>query len=59
MMEDHFILFPIMVIIWLCKGIWYTLQLIYFILGAICLLIYKLFKKTDKNEIEMDDYLNK
>lgn len=68
-MEDHFILFPIMIIVWLCYGIWYAIKLLWFLCGAIGILISKLYKNINKNavkdkiksdnEIDVNDYIKR
>lgn len=38
-MEDHFLLFPIMVVVGLCYAAWYVIRIVWILI----LLIYKLF----------------
>ena len=54
-MEDHFVLFPILILIGVMYAAWYAIKLIYFTLGAIGLLVYKFFKKKPNNETEVDN----
>lgn len=50
-MENHFIMFPIMIVIGLIYGIWYFVKLSWILIGFIIMLIAKPFKKIiNKNQ---------
>jgi len=54
--EDHFILFPVMIIVGLFYAVWYTILIVWFLLGLICKLLVCVYKNiTNKSEVNNND----
>lgn len=47
-MEDHFILFPVMVVVFLFYAVWYTIQLVWLLVLFIAGIIKYVYKKITK-----------
>lgn len=62
-MEDHFILFPIMILLGIIYAIWYMIKLVWFLLGATVILIRRISSKKNNeasnNEIGVNNYVNR
>lgn len=51
-MGNHFILFPVMIIVCLFYTAWYAIKIIWLLGGAVCLLVEKIYKRImNKSEV--------
>ncbi|MCB2354465.1 hypothetical protein [Clostridium estertheticum] len=58
-MENHPIMFVVLAVVWLFKGVILLVKLVYFIIMISFVLIKKLFSKKNKNRIELNSNVNR
>jgi len=51
-MEDHFLLFPILILVGILYVAWYIIKLIWITLGLIFILIRKIYRKIMNKNVE-------